>query len=136
MRAWRAAGERGQGMVEFALTVGLLMLLVVLTAQLAIFLHYRSSLDTAAREGAFEAALTGHTPADGTRTTLDLWTKLEPEAGAIQVQAHRQGDLVVIDASGTSPALLPVPMPPYHALPIHARAVHTIERFQGTRAAQ
>ena len=117
-------------MVEFALTVGLLMLLIVVTAQVAIFLHYRGSLDTAAREGAFEAGLVGHSPADGRRTTLDLWAKLEPGGGAIQVDARRVGNLVVIDASGTAPALLPVPVPPYRALPIRAHAVHTVEQFE------
>lgn len=122
--------QRAQSMVEFALTVGLLMLLIVLTAQVAIFLHYRGSLDTAAREGAFEAALVGHTPADGRQTTLDLWAKLEPGGGPVQVEARRQGNLVVVDASGTAPALLPVPVPPFHALPIRAHAVHTVEQFQ------
>jgi Flp pilus assembly protein TadG len=125
----RAAQERGQSIVEFALTVGLLMLLIVLTAQVAIFLHYRGSLDTAAREGAFEAALVGHTPADGRQTTLDLWAKLEPGGAAVQVDVRRQGNLVVVDASGTAPALLPVPVPPFRALPIRAHAVHTVEQF-------
>jgi hypothetical protein len=32
--------RRGQTLVEFALTIGLLMLLVVATAQVAIYLHY------------------------------------------------------------------------------------------------
>jgi hypothetical protein len=36
--------ERGQALIEFSFTVGLLMLLVVATAQVAIFLNYRSSL--------------------------------------------------------------------------------------------
>jgi Flp pilus assembly protein TadG len=117
-------------MVEFSLTVGLLMLLIILTAQIAIFLHYRSSLDTAAREGAFEAALVGHTPTDGRQTTVDLWAKLEPGGGTIQVEAHRQGNLVVVNATGTAPALLPMPVPPFNALPIRVRAVHTVEQFQ------
>ena len=122
--------QRAQSMVEFALTVGLLMLLIVVTAQVAIFLHYRGSLDTAAREGAFEAALVGHTPANGRQSTMDLWAKLEPGGGAIQVDARRQGNLIVVDASGTAPALLPVPVPPFRALPIRAHAVHTVEQFQ------
>lgn len=117
-------------MVEFALTVGLLMLLIVLTAQVAIYLHYRGSLDTAAREGAFQAALVGHTPADGRQATSDLWARLEPGGGAIQVEAHRAGNLVVVNARGTAPALLPVPVAPYRALPISAQAVHTVEQFQ------
>ena len=129
MSGQRATREGGQSMVEFALTVGLLMLLIVVTAQVAIFLHYRGSLDTAAREGAFEAGLVGHSPADGRRTTLDLWAKLEPGGGTIQVDARRQGNLVVVDASGTAPALLPVPVPPFRALPIRAHAVHTVEQF-------
>lgn len=117
-------------MVEFALTVGLLMLLVVLTAELAIYLHYRSSLDTAAREGAFEAALAGHGEADGQRATTDLWTKLEPGGGAIQVHVQRQGRLIVVDASGTAPTMIPVPIAPYRALPIRSHAVHTVEVFE------
>ena len=117
-------------MVEFAFTVGLLMLLVMLTAQVAIYLHYRGSLDTAAREGAFQAALLGHTPRDGEQATVDLWAKLEPGGGAIQVTAHRIGNLVVVDARGTAPALLPAPVPPYRALPISSHAVHTVEQFQ------
>jgi Flp pilus assembly protein TadG len=128
--AARATRQTAQSMVEFALTVGLLMLLIVLTAQVAIYLHYRGSLDTAAREGAFQAALVGHTPADGKQATLDLWTMLEPGGRAIHVEAHREGNLVVVNARGTAPALLPVPVPPYRALPISAQAVHTVEQFQ------
>ncbi len=37
--------QRGQALIEFSFTVGLLMLLVVTTAQVAIFLNYRSSLE-------------------------------------------------------------------------------------------
>jgi Flp pilus assembly protein TadG len=128
--AWQPTRQSAQSMVEFAVTVGLLMLLIVLTAQVAIYLHYRSSLDTAAREGAFQAALVGHTPAHGSHATSDLWAKLEPGGGAIQVEAHREGNLVVVNARGTAPALLPVPVPPYRALPISAQAVHTVEQFQ------
>ena len=67
-------------MVEFSLTVGLLMLLVVATAQVAIFLNYRSSLDLATREGAFQASLVGHRASDGQAETESLWKKLEPSA--------------------------------------------------------
>ncbi len=120
MSARRATGQRGQGMVEFALTVGLLMLLVVLTWQVAVYLHYRGSLDTAAREGAFQAALVGHSPADGERAANDLWTKLEPGGGAIEVRARQVGNLTVVDARGREPL----------GLPISAHAVHTVERFE------
>jgi Flp pilus assembly protein TadG len=116
-------------LVEFALTIGLLMLLVVATAQVAIYLHYRNSLALACREGAFQAALAGHTLNDGTRAAVDLWQKLEPSAAPISVTT-RKSSLVTISIRGTAPAILPVPVPPFTKLPIAAQCVHTIERFQ------
>ena len=74
----RRLSQRGQSLVEFSLTVGLLMLLVVATAQVAIYLHYRNSLDLATKEGAFQASLVGHQPKDGEQATKQIWTKVEP----------------------------------------------------------
>src|SRR5439155_17708875 len=51
----KSIGRCGQSLVEFALTIGLLMVLVVATAQVAIYLHYRNSIVLACREGGFEA---------------------------------------------------------------------------------
>ena len=121
---------RGQSVVEFSFTVAVLMVLVVLSAQVAIYLHYRNSLDLATKEGAFEAGLAGHTLQDGERTTLQLWAKLEPGGGTITVQAARNGELVIVTAKATAPAILPVPIPPFNSLPVSSRAVHTIEVFQ------
>ena len=121
---------RAQSVVEFSFTVAVLMLLVVLSAQVAIYLHYRNSLDLATEEGAFEAGLAGHTPQDGERTTLQLWAKLEPGGGTITVQVVRSGNLVIVTAKATAPAILPVPIPPFNSLPLTSRAVHTIEVFQ------
>ena len=117
-------------MVEFSFTVGLLMLLVVATAQVAIFLNYRSSLDLATREGAFQASLVGHRASDGQAETESLWKKLEPSAQPADVQVSRDGNLVVVIASAYAPAILPIPFPPFNRLPLHSRSVHTIEQFQ------
>ncbi len=122
--------SRGQSLVEFSLVVGLLMLLVVATAQVAIVVHYRSSLQLAAQEGAFEAGLAGHGPADATATADALWSKVEPGAGQARFSATVQGDLVVVSAQADAPALLPLPFPPFTHVPVSVRAVHTIERFQ------
>jgi hypothetical protein len=111
--------------MEFALTVGLLMLLAVATAQLALFLHYRTSLEVAAQEGAFEAALAGHGPGDAAPTTRQLWRQLEPGGGPVQVDVQVQGELVVVSARTAAPAVLPLPLPA-----VSVRAVHSIERFQ------
>ncbi len=130
----RAAGgrqrSRGQSLVEFSLVVGLLMLLIVATAQVAIALHYRSSLQLATQEAAFEGALAGHGPTDATLTANALWSKLEPGAGPARVTAAVKGDLVVVSAQADAPALLPLPFPPFTRLPVSVRSVHTIERFQ------
>lgn len=122
-------GQHSQAMVEFAVTVGAVMFLVVAVGQGAIILHYRSTLQLAAQEGAFEASLVGHQPADAVAQTRDLWSRLEPGAGPIDVTASAQGDLVVVSAQATAPALLPVPVPPFTRWPVSVRAVHTIERF-------
>ena len=117
-------------MVEFAFTVGLLMLLVVGTAQVAILLNYRSSLDLATREGAFQASLVGHQLQDGKIEAQALWSKLEPGAEPADVSVSIEGDLVVVTATANAPAILPLPFPPFDRLPIQSRSVHTIERFQ------
>ena len=117
-------------MVEFAFTVGLLMLLVVGTAQVAILLNYRASLDLATREGAFQASLVGHQLQDGKIETQALWSKLEPGAAPADVSVSIEGDLVVVTATANAPAILPLPFPPFDRLPIQSRSVHTIERFQ------
>ena len=122
--------ERGQALIEFSLTVGLLMLLVVVTAQVAIFLNYRSSLDLATREGAYQASLVGHQPSDGQLETQSLWAKLEPGAQPADVTVSREGNLVVVTASAYAPAILPIPIPPFTRLPVQARSVHTIEQFE------
>jgi len=70
------------------------VLLVVATAQVAIYLHYRNSLDLATKEGAFQASLVGHQPKDGELATQELWTKVEPGGGRIDVTVARRGNLV------------------------------------------
>jgi len=123
-------GKRGQSMVEFAMTIGLLMLLVVSSAQLAIFLHYRSSLDLAIREGAFQASLVGHSGKDGDVAARELWHRIQPDAGPLDLKVSMDGRLVVVTASAYAPALLPMPAPPFNQIRVQARAVHTVERFQ------
>ena len=129
----RAVGSRrslGQGLVEFSLVIGLLMLLIVATAQVAIALHYRSSLQLATQEAAFEGSLAGHSPADATTTANALWSKLEPGAAPARMTAAINGNLVVVNGQADAPALLPLPFPPFTRLPLSVRSVHTVERFQ------
>ena len=117
-------------MVEFGVTILALMFLVVGTAQVAIFLNYRSNLDVAAREGAFQASLVGHGLADGQHAAAELWSKLEPSAAPATITVTQEGNLVVVTADAFAPVIVPVPVPPFTRMVVHARSVHTIERFQ------
>ena|SRR5579859_1359455 len=121
--------QRSQSLIEFSLTVGLLMLVVVATAQIAIVLHYRYNLTLATREGAYEASLLNHGPADAQRTTHQVWTAVEPDGGTIEVTVTRSGDLVIVTARAYAPALIPGPVPPFKTWPISARSAHTVEVF-------
>ena len=118
--------SQGQSMVEFAMTFGLLMLLIVLTADVAVYLHHRNSLELAAKEGAFEAALAGHTNLDGDAATRRMWSTVEPGGGQITVAVSRSGRLVTVMASAPAPALIPIPGQSV----ITGQSVHTIEAFE------
>lgn len=121
--------RRGQSLVEFALTIGLVMVLVVATAQLAIYLNYRNSLSLACKEGAFEAGLAGHTLVDGRRAATDLWQTLEPSNPPVTIGAS-QSALVHLSLQSWAPAIVPVPVPPFTKIAVTASCAHTIERFQ------
>lgn len=116
-------------MVEFALTFGLLMFLVVATAQVAILIHYGTSLDVASREGAFQAALAGNGTAQGQAAARQMWARLEPGAPAATITAERKGQLVIVTSTASAPALFPVPVPPFTHFQLSTRAAHTIETF-------
>ena len=121
--------SHGQGMVEFGLTFGILMALAVASAQVAILLHYAGNLDTAAREGAFQAALAGHGPADGETAARQLWAKLEPGA-PLTISVRRNGREIVVSAAAAAPALLPSPVPPFTHFDLSKRVTHHVETFQ------
>ena len=118
--------SRGQTMVEFAMTIGLLMVLIVMTAEVALYLHHRNSLQLAAKEGAFEAALAGHTDQDGVAATQRMWSTVEPAGGPITVSISRSGRLVTVTASAPPPALVPIP----GQSAMTQQAVHTVESFE------
>jgi Flp pilus assembly protein TadG len=58
----RPRGDDGSAVVEFVVVVPMLMLLVLATAQVALALHVRSTVTSAAAEGARVAAAAGADP--------------------------------------------------------------------------
>mgnify|MGYP000848267369 CR=1 FL=1 len=64
--------DRGSAVVEFALVAPLLLLLALAVLQVALAMHVRATLTSAAAEGARAAALAGADPAAGVRRTRTL----------------------------------------------------------------
>jgi Flp pilus assembly protein TadG len=120
-------------MIEFALGFPVLMFLAVASAQVALVLHFGGSLDTAAREGAFQASLAGHGPADGAAAARQLWNRLQPGV-PVTVSVHGTGRQMVVTLSASAPLFLPVPVPPFTRIDLQHRATHTVETFEAGSA--
>jgi Flp pilus assembly protein TadG len=108
-------------MVEFGVTFGLLMLVIVLTAQVAVYLHQRNSLQLVAKEAAFEASLAGHTDRDGELAAQRMWAVVEPGGGTLSLAVTRSGRLVAVTA--TAPA-------PLTGQANTGHSAHTVEAFE------
>jgi Flp pilus assembly protein TadG len=72
VRATRAGCERGAAVVDFVLVMVLLVPIVLGIAQVALVLHVRNTLASAASEGARSSAPLGATPADGAARTRSI----------------------------------------------------------------
>lgn len=98
-------GDAGSAVVEFALVVPILLAVALAVLQIALALHVRATLTSAAAEGARAAALSGADLSAGERRTRDI---LSTTIGADLVddvtvrREWREGALVVavgIDAT-------------------------------------
>lgn len=93
--------------MEFTLVAPLVLLLCVAIVQVALAVHVRATLTSAAAEGARAAALAGADPAAGVRRTEFLLadTLTEGVVREVDVRADRVGTLsvVVVRITGTLP---------------------------------
>ena len=123
------AGSPGQTTVEFAL-VALLVLGTGLTlAQFAWYVYARHVVATAVAEGARVGSAADRTMDDGAayaRRVLELG--LGSGAQSVAVGATQDGELVVVEAHGRMP--LVVPWPADGAPALDARAAVARERFR------
>ncbi|MFC6152572.1 TadE/TadG family type IV pilus assembly protein [Nocardioides yefusunii] len=88
--------ERGSAVVDFVLVLLLLLPLVVGILQLALVMHVRNVLSSAAAEGARHAALSGATPRDGVETARRQWE------GAVSDSFVRSARVESVDLDGAS----------------------------------
>lgn len=120
-QAPRSSGQGGQGLVEFAIALPVLLLTALALVQFALYVHAQNVVTTACAEGAIVAAAGNGTLGEGVGTARTLLVGgLGGEARAVDVQAAAGGSVVTVEAAGGMPILL---LGPTFRLPLHARSV-------------
>ena len=127
MPAGTGRGERGSAVVDFVLVLVVLIPLFLGILQLALVLHVRNTLASAAAEGARFAAVSGSTPAAGEAKAR------EQIAGAISARFARRVSVAPADVGGAAGyrAIIEADVP---ALGIGGPAVHL--EVSGTAVAE
>lgn len=101
-RSWRE--ERGSAVVEFALVAPLLLFVALAVLQVILALHVRSSLTSAAAEGARAGALAQSSTAAAERRTRDILRDVigGDTVSAVQASRQRVNGLGVIEVRVTA----------------------------------
>lgn len=125
----RCVAERGQALVETAITMPLLLLVALALVQFSFFAHAQHVVTAAAREGARTAATEGLTLDDGvTHAQRLLEAGLGRAASEVDLRAERDGEAVLFLATGRF--RLAIPWVADVSLPLSARALVVMERFR------
>lgn len=121
-------GKQGQALVEAALTFPLLVVVALALLQFALFAHAQNVVTGSVQDGARIAAAENRSVGEGVAYTQSLLQAgLGATAANVQVQGRDAGTLVVIEAHGQFPLLIPG-LP--GSLPLEARAMMAKEGFQ------
>jgi Flp pilus assembly protein TadG len=121
--------ERGQALIEAALTFPLLLLVAIGLVQFALFVHAQSVVTGAVQDGARVAAAEGRTVGDGVaHAEALLGAGLGRSARDVTVRGSEGGGTVALEAQGRLRAI--VPWVADATLPLGARAVMSKEGFR------
>jgi hypothetical protein len=118
--------ERGAATTELVITTPLLLVLVLLVAQFALWQHATHIADAAAQEGARAARLQGGSAADGAARARDFLAQLgstilvHPE-----VVAHRDAETAGVEVKGQTVMLVPG-----LRLPVRVASQGAVENFR------
>ncbi len=116
--------DRGAAVSEFALLAGLVSVLVLAAAQLALALHLRNTATAHVIEGARHGARADSSPAAGAQRAAELLESSLPGAGGVSVTAGRTvvAGVEVVEVSATM--ALPVfgPFGPADAMTVTGQA--------------
>jgi hypothetical protein len=100
--------ERGSSIVEFLAVTVLVAFALLVLLQMALWLWARDVTVDAADEGARTAAEVGRPLTDGTsRARTVLHDGLGGAAARFAIDAHQDGDAVVVEAAGPAPRVVP-----------------------------
>ena len=125
-RAARSSGERGAATAELVIATPLLLLLVLLVVQFALWQHAIHIADAAAQEGARAARLEGGTAADGAARARVFLAQLSPTILVHpDVVARRNADTARVEITGQ--ALMVVPC---LRLPVRSVSQGAVEVFR------
>lgn len=121
--------QHGQGLVEFAVTLPVLLLVALAILEFALFIHAQNVVITACAEGALVAAAADGNIDEGMATAQGLLDAgLGSSAHAVTIQAQDGGATVMVAAGGELPLLLPGLG---GVLPLSARSVMVKEGIRG-----
>lgn len=122
----RPTGQRGSAAVELVLLTPLLMVLVLLVVQFALWQHARQVLLAAAQEGARAARAQGGTAEEGRTRALDYIEEIGPDlVSSPAVEVNRSLDIVSVQVRGQAVNIVP-------GLPLRVTATSAgpVERFR------
>ena len=126
-RPWET--ERGDAVVEAAVTLPLLLIVALALVQFALYAHARHVVAAAAQEGARAAAAEGASLEEGVGYAQDLLRAgLGQTAGSISLRAVDDGQQVTVAAAGQLPMV--IPWVADAGLPLSATAAVAKERFR------
>lgn len=119
------AGDRGSVSAELVIATPLLLLMLLVIVQFALWSHATHIAQAAASQGLAAARAQGGTAAAGSASAQQMLDQLArgPLTGP-SVNADRAATSASIRISGTATSVIP-----FLHLPVHAEAVGPVERF-------
>jgi len=124
-RRWR--GDRGAGSAEVVIAVPLLMLLILLIVQFAIWAHASSVAQATAEEALAAARVQGGSAAAGQQRAGQVLGQI---GSSVLLSPHitvtRTGATATVQITGTAEEVLPVPG---LSFPVHITVTGPVERF-------
>ena len=124
-RPWR--GDRGAGAAEIVIAVPLLMLLILLIVQFAIWAHASSVAQATAEEALAAARVQGGSAAAGQQRAAQVLGQI---GSSVLISPHisvtRTAGTATVQITGTAEEVLPVPG---LAFPVHITVTGPVERF-------